>query len=263
MPFFGDLEVNEYEGGGILLHTENDDAIYAQLAWSGEYHPFAAALWQTIAAACGTIVDVGAGNGLYGLLAARVALQARILCFEPVAENGARLRLNAEQNGTRNIELIEAVASDFDGQAYLRLKSVDAMLPLKSEIDSTPGRPVQCLRIDDYVSRIGVDAVGLVRIGSDSDANAVLHGMAQTLAAQHPDLLVDLPDRAAADVVDETLRRHGYRCYAVDNVKRELRPLDANQTRHAEGLFQVLASARAPADIRRIAGNALGQLIDA
>jgi FkbM family methyltransferase len=263
MPFYGDLEVNEYEGGSFVLHTENDDAICAQLAWCGEYQPFAAALWQTIAATCGTIVDAGAGNGFYGLLAARVAPQARILCLEPVAENGARLRLNAEQNGARSIELIEAVASDSDGKAYLRVQSADAMLPLKVDIGTTPGRSVQCLRIDNYISRIGVDAVGLVRISSETNVVAVLHGMGQTLTAQHPDLLVDLTERTSADSLVQTLRRHGYRCYTVDNVNRELRPLDPNPAYPTEGELQVLASARPPADIRRIAANALGRLIDA
>jgi hypothetical protein len=136
------------------------------------------------------------------------------------------------------------------------------MLPLKAEIGTMPGRPVQCLRIDDYISRNGVEAVGLVRISGDRDAIVVLHGMGQTLAAQRPDLLVDLHERAAADGLDQTLCRYGYRCYAVDNAQRELRPLETNTACHTEGPFQVLASARPPADIKRIAANALGRLIN-
>lgn len=262
MPFHGDVEVNEYEGGGLVLHTDNDDAVCAQLAWRGEYQPFAAALWQAMAAAGGTIVDVGAGTGLYALLAARVAPAARIVCFEPVSENGARLRRNAEQNGARNIELIEAAASDFDGQVHLRLQSADTMLPLKAEIGAASGRPLQCLRIDDYVARMGCGAVGLARISSDSDAIAVLRGMQQMLAERRPDLLVDLPAPAAAYAVDAALRRHGYRCYAIGEGERELRALEADPARRVDDGLQLLASARPPAVVGRLAATARGRLQD-
>ena len=234
MPFHGTVEINEYEGGAFLLHTENDDAICAQLAWTGEYQPFAAALWQAIADGCGAIVDTGCGKGFYALLAARVAPQARIICFEAVAENLARARINAELNDARNIELI--------GPA--------------------PGRPVDFPRIDDGLSQAGIESVAVARIGAGSGAIDVLRGMAQTLSRHRPDLLIDLPDASSTAAVEEILLPHGYHCYAVDNAERTLSLCGVEPAPLADGTLQLLASARAQQEIRRITGAAMGRFIE-
>ena len=260
MPYYGTLDVNEYEGGAIVLKTDNDDAICAQLAWTGEYQPFAAALWQSVVASGGAVVDAGAGNGLYALLAARVAPQVRIICFEPVAENLARARINVELNCAGNIEFVEAAAADFAGPAFLHLRAGEAMLPLHGEIGAASGRSTQCLRIDDWLAQAAVGAVAAVRISAGNGTLDVLRGMMQTLTHQRPDLLVDLPDPSAAGALAEMLQPPGYRSYVIDNAARELTLLEAGRTRLPQGELQVLASARAASDISRIAGAAMGRL---
>jgi FkbM family methyltransferase len=262
MPYHGEIEVNEYEGGVLRLHTENDDAICAQLAWTGEYQPFAAALWQVMAAGPGAVVDAGAGTGFYALLAARVAPQSKIFCLEPLSENLARARVNVAANAAANIEFIEAVAADFAGDAQIRVPSDGGMLPHYGELTKEPARPVRCLRIDDALRAAAVDAVTAVHIGRGNNASAALRGMAQILMAQQPDLLIDVADAAAAKRMGEMLRPLGYHCHAIDNVRRELAsPMPQDPCAGGEDL-QLFASRRSTVEVSRIASAAMGRLRD-
>ncbi len=262
MPYHGVVEVNEYEGGTLRLFTENDDAICAQLAWSGEYRPFAAALWQAVAGAGGAVVDAGGGNGFYALLAARIAPAAKIIFIESPAGNLARARINFMENEATNIDIVAAAAADFSGDARFSLPSDNHMPPLVGETDLNATRAVQCMRIDDALRAAAVDAVAAMHIGCGNDASAVLRGMAQALAASQPDLLIDMPDAAAAGRVDELLRPLGYLCRAIDEARRELAPLPSNCVAPDGGLLQLFASARPAAEVARIAASAPGCMRD-
>ncbi len=229
MPFSGEIEVNEYQGGSIFLHAGNDDAVCAQLAWTGEYQPFTTAVWQSLAESAAVILDTGAGAGLYALLAARAALQARVVCFETDAGHCARMRSNVKHNGITNIELIES-----------------------------PQYP----RIDDYMAHAGIAGAALVRIGDGAQAAAVLAAMPQLLAGRRPDLIVDLAAPSHAGAIAEILQQYGYRCYALDNSERAMRMFNIGQTLDSGGASQLLASVREVATLRKIALAAMGKLAD-
>ncbi len=227
MPFSGEIELNEYHGGSIFLRMQGDDAVCAQLAWTGEYQPFATALWQSLLANGGTVLDVGAGNGLYALLAARVAAKKRVICFEPVAANAERLRANIRRNGTNNIELIEALPPDLDTQ-------------LKTG---------------------AIDGITAMRIAGH-DVLAVVRSVEKTLVASPPDFLVELPGNDAA-AFTEWMERYRYLCYVVDDGERELRRCDPARMPGGDAALLVLASVRSADELAKVARNALGRLVDA
>ena len=227
MPFSGEIELNEYQGGSLFLRVQGDDAICARLAWTGEYQPFATALWQSLLANGGTVLDIGAGNGLYALLAARVAAKTRIVCFEPAAANAARLRVNIRRNGSDNIELIETLPPDLD--AHLNAGAI-----------------------------AGVTAVRI----AGHDVLAVLRSMEKTLVASRPDFLVELPGNIAA-AFTQWMERHHYRCYVVDDGERELRRCDPARVPGADAALLVLASKRSADELAKVARNALGRLVAA
>ena len=262
MPYHGVIEVNEYEGGVLRLHTENDDAICAQLAWTGEYQPFAAALWQVVASGPGAVVDAGGGTAFYALLAAKVAPQSKIFCLEPLSENLARARINVAANDASNIEIIEAMAADFSGEAQLSVPSPLGLLPVVGALTKEPARRVRCLRIDDVLVAAAVADVVAVHIGCGIDASAVLRGMMQTLTVQQPDLLIDVADAAAADRAGEMLRSLSYHGHVIDDARRELASHLSQDTRAAGEAFQLFASCRSGIELGRIARVALGRLSD-
>ncbi len=262
MPYHGLLEINEYEGGRLLLHTANDDTVCAQLAWTGEYQPFAAALWQSLAAGGGDIVDIGSGTGLYALLAARVAPQSRVFALEAVAANQVRARLNIDLNGAGNIELIEALVSDADATAYLREAGAGAMLPLAAEIATAPGCAVQLARLDGLLEQRAAGRLALARMGSGVDAAAVLRGMPVALQRDHPDLLIDMPEPARAFTLEPALQRHGYRCFSLENDTRVMRRFDTAAVGPQNGGLQLLASVSPTDEIRRLAAGVQGRLLD-
>jgi FkbM family methyltransferase len=262
IPYHGLIEVDEYDGGRLLLHTANDDAICAQLAWTGEYQPFAVAMWQAIAAGGGVVVDIGSGTGLYALLAARVAPQSRVLALEAVAANQARARLNIDLNGVGNVELIEALASDADTTACLREAGAGAMLPLAAEIATALASAVQVVRLDGLLEQRVAGALALARIGQGTDVLAVLRGMTTTLQRDRPALLIDVAVTTVLPAIDQALRQHGYQCFTIDNRARVLRRFNTGELRLENGWMQLLASAGPTDEIGRLAASVQGRLLD-
>ena len=102
----------------------------------------------------------------------------------------------------------------------------------------------------------------MARIGAGSGAIDVLRGMAQTLSRHRPDLLIDLPDASSTAAVEEILQPRGYHCYVVDNAERTLSLCGVERAPLADATLQLLASARAQPEIRRIAVAAVGRLIE-
>lgn len=263
MPFHGDVEVHDCEGDNFVLHTENDDVICAQLAWAGEYQPFAAAIWQAAAGKAGSVLDIGAGNGFYALLASRASPGSRIFCFDPAAENAARLRLNIELNGANNIELAELAISDADGEVGISVRNREGMLPVEVEMvpEAAPRRTVHSARMDSWLSERGIDNVALVRICAGANVMHVMAGMARLLGRRQPDLLIDLAPQTVTDGLEECLRENRYRCYRVDDENREIRPFAGGDARVSDERLLLFASTRSLPEIGRLAESALGRLV--
>jgi len=260
MPFHGRIEVDEYEGGRLILHTENDDAICAQLAWTGEFQPFAAALWQTMAAAGGIVVDVAAGNGLYSLLAARAAPQARVICIESLPEKLARARLNIDLNGVCNVE-VHTMTGPYDAQAGYPGRTPEAAVSTDAGkgLGAYAGYGVW----PDSIPGVNAgDPITSIRLGTMKDTPAVLCGMTEFLGARRPDLLIDVAGAATVHTVRDCLGRHGYRCFEIDNTERTLGTVGVNSNVQRDDVLQLWGSARSINELHAMAGSSLGRFLD-
>jgi FkbM family methyltransferase len=260
MPYRGEVEWFDCDGGPIVLHTENDDAICAQLAWTGESQPFAAALWQA-AAGSGDVLDIGAGNGLYALLAARAAPQATVYCLEPCADNAARLRRNVARNEAPRVVIEALAAADANGEIALRAIRRGDLLPADAEYLPLPAGEaprVRAVRVDDWLAERGA-AVNLVRLCGGANVAQMLCGMPRLLA-RGVDLLLDLVSPAAAGGLQAQLQAAGYRCYRLDDAQRVMRPLAGDDAGEADGRLRVFASARPAAALAVLAAQAMGRV---
>jgi FkbM family methyltransferase len=65
----------------------------------------------------GVVYDVGAHAGFFTLLASKLVGAGRVVAFEPLPPNAARLRVNLAANGRTNVDVMEAAASDARGEA--------------------------------------------------------------------------------------------------------------------------------------------------
>lgn len=265
MPFHGEVEVHDCEGGSIVLHTENDDAVCAQLAWTGEYQPFASAIWQAVASAGGSVLDIGSGNGLFALLAWRAAPGSRLYCFDPAAENAVRLRENVALNRATGISLAEMAIAGDDGETVVRLERRDGMLPADAVLaaGTGPNLNVPCMRLDTWLARNAIRDVKLVRIRAGGNVMGILDGMGQLLGEQRPDLLIDLMPQTAVDGLEEYLRTKCYSCYGVDDEAREMSSFREYGLSASKAGLELFASARTQTEIQLLAQRASGRLAGA
>ena len=229
MPYAGTLEVNEYEGGTLRLQCADDDPACAQLAWTGEYRPFAAALWQALAARGSSVVDIGARNGLFALLAARAGAARVVVGGEPAAL--ARVREDCALNEVA----VECVVAGAGGEPA--------------------GRAV-----DAYLRQAAGAAPGAIHV-SGMDAAGILHGLLPALAQERPELLIDAADGSDLSAVMQALQGTAYRLWRIDEAGHALVPCaEAGVAREA---VAVLASVRAPKEVGVIVTAAHGSVREA
>jgi len=221
LPYRGRVEVTDCVGGKFELFTDNDDLVALSIAWTGEYWPVASRLWQVLAADAQLILDVGAYTGYFGLLAARAAATADIVCFEPVAANFARLEMNLALNHAHNVRAMKVAVAGADAEMILRVPSNSGVLPLHATLLDDGRSSVRCeqvkaVSIDSVVADRARSGASLVRIAAEGIAGDIVAGMVQTIRAASPDLLFSSIDAGHILRLDGELRQHGYRFYLVD-----------------------------------------------
>jgi FkbM family methyltransferase len=264
MPFRGHFDVTGYEGGSFVLYTNNDDLVCASLAWTGEYAPLSTALWQVLAKPANIILDTGAGNGFFGLLAARAAANAHIHCFEPRAENYARMCVNISLNGCKNIHPINAAAVDVEGIVPLEIFPGEGAAKsgagnASRERQPLAGQAVNCMRIDAYVERNQIDHVSLVKVNIEGSEHAAVTGMQQTIARCRPDLLIEVVGDQSQARLSALLRQHGYHFYAVYDSRQEIEATAELVAGGGNRDLNRLASVREAGAVAQLAKQAYGR----
>ncbi len=162
----------------FALFSNNDERVSLSIGWTGEYLPAATRLWQALAAEATTIIDIGAYTGYFGLLAARAAPGASIVCVEPVAANFARLELNLARNDARNVRAVGAAVAGADGEMELRVFARGDCLPfdaaLADERPAARSETVKAMRIDSLRDGRGTSAPELIRIDAGGIAGEIV-----------------------------------------------------------------------------------------
>jgi len=162
-----------------------------------------------------TSIDVGANIGQFTHWMMRYS--AAVVCFEPLPENAARLRVAFPK-----AEVREGAASNATGVAELIVPSGsggERTAAASLEQEFTTGRPVSVPteRIDDVVN----GPVGFIKIDVEGHELAVIEGAAQTLADHRPNLLVEIEQRhqkrPVHEVVEDLCETHRYASYFLGN----------------------------------------------
>jgi FkbM family methyltransferase len=144
-----------------------------------------------------TFVDVGAGIGFFTVLAGRrVGRDGRVVAFEPGPANAAAVRANAKLNGLGNVRVVESAVSSAEGSAFL----VDADAPTAALTDRpAPGATaVPTTSLDTFLQAHRDVVPHVVKIDVEGHEDAVVRGMARTLAVHRPSVVVELHGDTAA-----------------------------------------------------------------
>jgi FkbM family methyltransferase len=128
--------------------------------------------------------DIGANAGFFTLLMSRiVGYTGQVHAFEPLPENVAALRRHIELNRIENVVVHPVALSDHTGVASFERGGHKSMGRLSKQGDIA----VKCAALDD----LGLFAPALIKMDIEGEESVALGGMAKTLKAGRPYLLIE------------------------------------------------------------------------
>jgi FkbM family methyltransferase len=170
------------------------------------------------------VLDIGAHEGLYTLLAARlVSPGGTVHAFEPSPRERARLLENIALNQLANVQVHEAAVGDAAGTAVLHVAGADyaghntmgafgfATTTLEAAVE------VEVVSLDRFASEHALPRVDLMKIDVEGSETSVLRGARTLIRTHRPVILVEAQDATlgpAGSSVGELvgiLQAEGYR----------------------------------------------------
>lgn len=179
-------------------------------------------------------VDVGANIGLFTLAAATcVGPAGRVVSVEPCTATFQRLQANVRLNALTNVTCVRLALSDANAQAPLTsYPAPHAAWNSFSPAPASATEMVSCATWDAYAQAHDlVGRVALMKIDVEGWEARVLRGGSGALARPDaPVLIVEFVDTTAHAAgsscakLYQMLQDLGYRMYAYDGLRREIRP---------------------------------------
>ena len=203
---FGEEVEVETEGVRLRLRLRDyrDFRMYRHLRAGRPTEPGTAGILRATLRPGGVVVDAGANNGLFSLIAASlVGPSGRVHAFEPHPAAYERLKANVRANGFSQVSAYPLALSNRTGRAFLAGALDDGMSSLKATGGTRFEVPLETL--DRAIGPIPVD---LVKIDVEGSELEVLEGMT-ALFARNPGLrlLVEWNRSYAAPTLFDFLRR--------------------------------------------------------
>lgn len=150
--------------------------------------------------------DIGAHHGLYSLLGSkRVGLQGRVYTFEPVPSVYRKLLLNLRLNHCRNVVAEKLALGCYNGEVDMhvvlgRETGCNSLrLPGSDVATSTSIIRATISTIDDYVEKMKINAIDIIKIDAEGGELDVLRGAECVLTGNsRPFVLCEVEDRRTA-----------------------------------------------------------------
>jgi FkbM family methyltransferase len=188
------------------------DEIENELFWEGlpgHRERISMGLWMQLCPSARTVVDVGANSGVYALAASGLNPSARVLAFEPLPEEHARLARNIELNEFE-IHAPRVGLSDKEGVA--------SMVGWTITQPTAGSTEVRLARLDEILDAQGIDRVDLMKIDVEGHEPEVLRGFGRRLAQDRPTLLIEVLSDAAAAHLRQILDPLDYEYFDIDEI---------------------------------------------
>jgi len=189
--------------------------------WLGTYEPALLDAIKTFVSPGQTVYDVGANIGYMSLaLAKAVGEDGRVVAFEPLPENLARLEANFALNavGTR-VEVVSAAVGELTSQEQFLVHQSGAMGKLHystgRQIEYEGSLTVEVVALDDWTADSNYEPPALIKIDVEGGEAAVFRGMSSILERDHPTILLELHGLEASEEVQMILAGVGYRIHEM------------------------------------------------
>lgn len=241
---------------GIKARVWPGDTIGKQIYIGTAFESLEVDLFKSIVKPDMVVFDVGANLGYYSLIAAkRVARHGQVHSFEPCERMFEELEYNISINHFPNIYPNKLALGDKSGWAKLTkcergMEVYSSLLPENgSSHASIDYEKVQISTMDDYVSRMRVDSVDVIKIDVEGAEYSVLKGAKKLLQGQTPPMLFFEVVQAFQAKFNYTsndilsyLGTFGYKSYLINyasgkltEVRGDVLPSDGNYLAVGEG----------------------------
>lgn len=128
------------------------------------------------------VVDVGAHIGIYTVLAAqKIGSSGKVISIEPEPENYKQLLENIEINSFKNVMPLKMGLSDHQGQENLYINYFSTGHSLYQETEKDPYIKINVEKLDDLLSRLGLEKIDILKIDAEGAEIPILKGAIQTL----------------------------------------------------------------------------------
>jgi FkbM family methyltransferase len=234
-----------HEGIRLRLYLGND--LSRCLFIGGCIEPNELAFFAQVLAPGMVVIDAGANEGLYAVVAGRhVGSTGVVLAVEPSKRESARLRANIALNGLHNVRVIDAALSDAPGTGVLRVADAEHTGQntlgdfIYQGVATSGTQEVALTTLDEVVVRTQLRGVDVIKMDVEGAEFKLLKGGEQTIRRHKPLLLLELSDAAlrqqgsSAEDVLAFLDGLGYRFLTYDEATglpveaAQLHPLTPN-----------------------------------
>ena len=171
-------------------------------------------------------LDIGAHHGLYSLVAAkRLGAGSTVIAFEPSQNELRRLRLHVRLNRMRSVRAEPlALGAENSRKTFFQIVSGDntrgGLRPPASS-DSVSEASVETARLDDYVARLALDRVDVVKLDVEGGELEVLQGASSVLKKFRPIFICEVLDATTqvwgynAREIVLMFQRHDFRVFEI------------------------------------------------
>lgn len=219
--------------GHVVHINPRDFGIAFELQSTGEYEGRTMALCKESLQPGMTFVDVGAHVGLYTLQAARkVGPTGRVFAFEPDPGNFAYLKKNVEENGYKNVTLVNKAVTDATGILKLYQSSFNTGDHRTYVVSKTrKSIDIETVSLDDFFRDLP-GKVDVVKMDIEGAEEKALQGMQHILQTPALRLFIECcPDflrQAGTDPLAllQNLEK-GFRLHIIDDTAGTDAPSDA------------------------------------
>jgi len=215
----------KYYGGKIYLNLKESRPTMNMAL--GIYEYWKTKLFFNIVKEGMTIVDIGAHNGYFSLLFAKLMNdKGNVLSFEPDLNNCFWFRKSIQVNGRRCIKLFQYTLSDREGSVdfYRGKTSGMGSLFLSSDTEEKV-ITVKTRKLDNVLKDEGINKVDLIKIDVQGADLLVLKGAERTLKRQNIKLAMDVDVKSLEErnQVFDFLGSCGFKMFRIS---KELTPIE-------------------------------------
>ena len=184
-------------------------------------------------------IDIGAGVGIYTFSAAsRVGINGTVYAIEPYSKAVDCLYETCRINQIENVKIFKNAISNSDSTSQLTLQSSSEFNHLATSDESSETNleteSVNCLTLDDFVDREGIERLEIIKISTEGNELKILHGSDRTLAKFAPTIIYNSYTSKGIDLaVAQYLIDRDYELFRYQPYLQQLIPL-ANESDFTE-----------------------------